>query len=195
MLQKMLYALAMRLPCRVIAEKDIPYLERYFVFEALGWRCYLHRFVGSDPDRGFHDHPWARAYSLILLGWYYELRRWGMRRVCWFNVIDGDTFHRVFVGDRIFRDELHAAPPRRQPPRQVWSLFFHRADDAKDWGFLRPYLDMEPGWLYTPYVYPGKEKNKRWELDAPLGRELRRNGWGVALADQEFYRARDNAGA
>ena len=54
------------LPCRIISEGDQPYLERYYLMTLFGWRFYIHRFVASDPDRGLHDHPWPKAYSIIL---------------------------------------------------------------------------------------------------------------------------------
>ena len=69
------------LPARVISDNGHPYLERYYVCTLLGVRIYLHRFVGSDPDRGVHDHPWAWARSIVLAGWYLEERRTGIRSV------------------------------------------------------------------------------------------------------------------
>jgi len=35
---------------------------------------YLHCFHASDPDRGWHSHPWEWATSLILRGRYLESR-------------------------------------------------------------------------------------------------------------------------
>ena len=51
-MRKLLFWLTSHLPCRIIAEEGSVYLERYYLFTLLGWRFYLHRFVGSDPDRG-----------------------------------------------------------------------------------------------------------------------------------------------
>ena len=191
-MRSFLFWLAMRLPCRVIAEARKPYLERYYVTQAFGWRCYLHRFVASDPDRGVHDHPWLLAFSIILVGWYYEVRRWGVRRVRWFNVIRGDTFHRVLVGNDFARGDVQAYTtsdgPFPEPPREVWSLFFHRAEDAKVWGFLRRSHRESPDCLvYYPFTYNGKKKNNRWELTAPRGGDLKRDARGVALPEQDPY--------
>jgi len=94
---KLLYWLSGFMPCRLINDGDRPYLERYYVGTLLGWRFYLHRFVGSDPAGTLHDHPWSKAYSLILSGWYWEETRSGTRRVRWFNSLTGDTFHRVVL--------------------------------------------------------------------------------------------------
>ena len=79
-MRKLLFWLTSHLPCRIIAEEGSVYLERYYLFTLLGWRFYLHRFVGSDPDRGLHDHPWSRAFSIILAGWYWEQTRSGTRK-------------------------------------------------------------------------------------------------------------------
>lgn len=95
-------------PVKVISDNGRRYLERYFVCSVFGVRVYLHRFVGSDPDRGLHDHPWAWAASIVLAGWYREVRRRGLRDVRWFNVLTGDTFHRVLLPAQL--DE-------------VWTLF------------------------------------------------------------------------
>jgi hypothetical protein len=119
-LNRLLFRLASSRPLRVIKEDDRPYLERYYLGTLLGVRCYLHRFVGSDPDRGLHDHPWPWAASLVLSGDYDEHLNDRVRRVRRWNWLRGDTFHRVVL------------PPER---REVWTLFVHRALNTKPWGF------------------------------------------------------------
>lgn len=133
-MKHLLYRLAGRLPCRIISDDGRPYLERYYLATILGVRFYLHRFVGSDPARGLHDHPWPWAGSLVLSGFYFEERRgnnpYHMRAVRWFNWLTGDTFHRVV---------LHSKKPLDEGPGEpCWTLFFHRAANVKPWGFLRP---------------------------------------------------------
>jgi hypothetical protein len=54
-----LYWFTGRLPCRIICDGDSPYLERYYLWTVFGTHWYLHRFVASDPDRGYHDQPVA----------------------------------------------------------------------------------------------------------------------------------------
>ena len=59
------------LPVKVIRdERGTPFLYRYHLF-TLGYDgpglC-IHHFVKSDPDRGYHDHPWSSAMSFILCG-------------------------------------------------------------------------------------------------------------------------------
>lgn len=146
-----------RLPARQIRGPDgEPYLEPYYICTLLGWRFYLHKFVDSDPDRGLHDHPWLKAYAIILAGWYIEHRRHGYAPVRWFNSLTGDTFHRVIL-------------PNSKP---VWTLFFHRAAGVKDWGFWRTNKDGTAS--FEPYRYEREGSQKDWWLTAPKGRDLRK---------------------
>ena len=64
---KLLRAISDRLPCRIISDNDQPYLERYYIATLFGVRLYLHRFVGSDPDRGLHDHLFGALSSQAIL--------------------------------------------------------------------------------------------------------------------------------
>lgn len=144
------------LPARVISDNGQPYLERYYIGTILGVRIYLHRFVGSDPDRGVHDHPWAWARSIVLAGWYWEELRTGTRQVRWFNSLTGDTFHRIIK-------------PEGMP--DVWTLFYHKGGDVKPWGFLRPLGTGTAVW--SEYVLGGKGKETAWWRTAKKGRDIR----------------------
>lgn len=157
MIRRLLMAVSGRLPCRIISDGDQPYLERHYLCTPFGVRFYLHRFVGSDPDRGLHDHPWPWAFSIILAGWYWEetRKKESMRRVRWLNFLIGDTFHRVILP--------HAG-------NDVWTLFAHRAQDVKKWGFMRDKGQL--GMVFQPYSYPSG-KNKEWWKTVPKGREVR----------------------
>lgn len=170
-MRSFLFWLAGRLPCRIIAEEGSVYLERYYLFTLLGWRFYLHRFVGSDPDRGLHDHPWARAFSVILAGWYFEETRSGTRKVRWLNALTGDTFHRVVlpkypVGIEMGKGWVHEESP-------CWTLFFHRAQYVKEWGFLR-------GQVFLPYVRTKSDEMPDWWSRVPKGRNEPRRAPSVA---------------
>lgn len=160
MIPALLYWIAGRLPCRIISDGDAPYLERYYLFTVLGWRFYLHRFVGSDPDRGLHDHPWSRAFSIILAGQYWEETRSGRRLVRWFNSLTGDTFHRVVLP----HVGLHEFP--------CWTLFFHRAEYVKEWGFLRLQTPHHEARIqeFTPYVRTRTDEMPDWWNRVPKGR-------------------------
>jgi len=156
MIRRLLYAISGRLPCRIINDGDRPYLERYYVGRVFGWTFYLHRFVGSDPERGLHDHPWNRAYSFVLAGKYLEVTRMGSRWVRWLNCLNGESFHRVMVPDGT----------------NVWTLFCH-GPYVKPWGFMRPIdtLAGEELLLWVPHAYQTDEASgkQRWWDTAPLG--------------------------
>lgn len=154
-MNKILYWLAGYLPARIISDGETPYLERYYLWTIFGWRFYLHRFVGSDPDRGLHDHPWIRAFSIVLSGWYIEERRTGSRPVVWFNSLGADTFHRVVL----------------PPCGPCWTLFFHRTGKAKEWGFLKRRGGVQ---VFEPYTYAREGRQTDWWLTAPSGRYVGR---------------------
>lgn len=145
----LLYRASRHLKLRVIRgdpddeTQGAPYLERYFLFRLpTPWgpvTGYLHRFVGSDPARGVHDHPWARAASLVLAGGYDEERLAGFaaagpivttRRVRpgRLNLLRGTDFHRVVLRPR--------PDDAEQRPVEAWSLFVHSCH-VKPWGFLK----------------------------------------------------------
>ena len=162
MMRRVLFLLSGNLPCRIINDGGNPYLERYYVGRIFFLTFYLHRFVGSDPDRGLHDHPWHRAYSFILAGFYDEITRAGVQRIRWFNRLTGDSFHRVVLPDGM---------------RDVWTLFCH-GPYIKSWGFLRETTTAgEPVMTWVPHLYDKGETGgaQRWWENAPNGwREPRR---------------------
>lgn len=152
------------LPFREISDGNTPYLERYYVGTLFGWRFYLHQFVGSDPDRGLHDHPWSKAYSLILSGWYWEETRSGTRMVRWLNSLTGDTFHRVVLPRSL--DKRPSACGMRlynDTPQPCWTLFFHKAGGVKPWGFWREFPEFS---VFEPYTYTREGSQKDWWLTA-----------------------------
>lgn len=130
--QRLCFAVSARLPAKVISGPDgKPFLERYHLCSLRnGSFIVLHRFVDSDPDRGFHDHPWQYGKALLLAGGYDELlvpkqdspraervrRSFGPLQV---NSINPHQFHRVLLA----------------PNRHAWSLFL-MGPRAKPWGFL-----------------------------------------------------------
>ncbi len=63
------------LPVKVIRDDDgRPFLYRYYLFSwgNNGPGLCIHHFIKSDPDRGYHDHPWKNGLSFILSGGYEE---------------------------------------------------------------------------------------------------------------------------
>lgn len=157
MIKSILYKITDRLPCRIISDSDAPYLERYYLGSVFGWRFYLHQFVGSDPDRGLHDHPWSKAFAIVLAGWYIEQTRSGIAPVRWINGLVGDSFHRVIL-------------PNDEP---VWTLFAHRIGNAKPWGFLtHPDADGVQSFQQHKYAKEGA-RPVNWWLTAPTGKQVR----------------------
>lgn len=129
---RVLYRISALCRCRIINGPDQqPYLERYHLLRLpFGYRVYLHRFVASDPGRGLHNHPWRRAFSVVLSGSYEEVRMLGAdndntvikRKVRSgnLNYIDGSIFHRINL---IYNSEC-------------WTLFVH-SPSSQSWGFMQ----------------------------------------------------------
>lgn len=105
-------------------------------------RPYLHYFFRGDDDRAYHNHPWKRSLSLILVGgfiehvWNFDLKRPLSRlhkpgELYW---LKRGTYHRA---------EL-------LPGKKCWTLFTSmgrvQASDGQDWEFYDP----ETG-TYTPW--------------------------------------------
>lgn len=178
-MKKLLYWLTAKLPCRIISDDGVPYLERYYLGTLFNVRFYIHRFVGSDPARGLHDHPWPWAISLILSGFYYEETRSGLRKVKWINRLTGDSFHRVILSGNYVREELKDMGYTDALPREkeCWTLFFHYAEYTKPWGFLRKLEAkadvgvVDTARLWVPHNYPkdGGGSAGEWWRYVPLG--------------------------
>lgn len=109
------------LPVKVIRDdQGIPFLYRYHIFKwgNDGAGICLHHFVLSDPERGYHSHPWSKATSFILCGGYEERILKNKESVndyitynrprFTFNYLDGVNFHRVMIPEG----------------RDAWTLFF-----------------------------------------------------------------------
>jgi hypothetical protein len=166
MMQHLLLKLSDHLPARHIkGENGEPYLERYFVARAFGCELFLHRFLASDPDRGFHNHPWRWAVSLVLSGRYVEFiwspdggyrQRW--REPGRMAAFGARHLHRVVL-------------PASE--KECWTLFLTgpRLIGA-NWGFIT-LIDVAGGaaaWIFRPYL---KSPSPDWHRTAPRGREIR----------------------
>lgn len=161
-MKSILYWLASHLPCRIISDDGKPYLERYYVGTLFNVRFYLHRFVGSDPARGLHDHPWRWARSIVLSGWYCEYRPDGMHKVRWFNKISGETLHRVVLPFNWSIDNDCEKWGQEQP---CWTLFFHQAEYVKPWGFLK-----HGKWQAHNHPKDGRGTPDAWWKKVPIGK-------------------------
>lgn len=194
-MRRFLYWLTDRLPCRIIDEAGKPYLERYYLGSLGSTRVYLHRFVGSDPDRGLHSHPWSWALSILLSGWYFEERFSGterpvLRRVRWFNFLMGESFHRVVMpyhwqlSDAECPMNIRPTAREAMAVEECWTLFIHKhVESGRRWGFLRPtrLWDLQAPMnqtmravdplVFTPFTYPGgKTSSGQWWKAVPKGR-------------------------
>jgi hypothetical protein len=166
MIRRALAAITNHLPARIIdGDNGEPYLERYFVARIFGCEVYLHRFVASDPDRGFHNHPFAWCASLVLSGGYEE---------------------RIFRADGEYKrhhkrpgsfgwfgpDHLHRVVMPAHGECECWTLFAV-GPRVCGWGFLR-HLAFANGvcaWVFDPYT---QSPSPDWWRTAPKGKELRR---------------------
>lgn len=163
------------LPARNIEHNGRPYLRRFHLGTIFGVRFYLHHFIDSDPD-GLHNHPWRFGGSFVLVGHYYEERRFCMgvnaRRINLINIINGDTLHRVVIPRA-----LKAVAPGFFwhwvvfPKKGVWTLFWHTTPrmmwaTLKDKGTFTQYLPHAPN-------FPRDEGgHSTWWKSAPKGKEL-----------------------
>jgi len=119
-------------------------------------RPYLHYFFRGDDDRAYHNHPWKRSVSFILVGgylehvWNFDIKKATSRLFLPGNVnyLRRGTFHRV---------EL-------LPGKRCWTLFVSTgrvaAKDGTDWDFYDPDTGKYTPWgkwtnemaRYRPYA-------------------------------------------
>lgn len=179
MMASFLFWLTWDLPLKNICEEGRPYLERYFLFAVNGWVFYIHRFVGSDPDRGLHCHPWRIAFSIILSGWYWEETSYGTHKVKWFNWLVGDSKHRVVLPFDHKKLAFFDAAEMKYCAIPCWTLFFHKDVNAKKWGFSRDAEQFGFGAgseVFIPFVSERKEGDAPWWTTAKTRRQLQAEG-------------------
>ncbi len=104
-----------------------PYLIRWHIAPGL----YLHKFVSSDPDRGWHCHPWAWSWSMLLWGSYYQ----SMPPTPVLADEYGSLARTFYAGDMnyIVEGEYHRV--LLQTPT-VWTMFRHGPKHGRSWHFL-----------------------------------------------------------
>jgi hypothetical protein len=155
-------------------------------------RVYIHRFVGSDPMRGWHDHPWFPAVSVVLWGEYGEERcepseadylcrhvdgavtklRISTQRVRWYNILRERTAHRVVIGDD-WTPGVHGSHKCTSRSPECWTLFVHPTEYINPWGFWRNFATTKLGPNhYRWYAFDddkGIKTSGAWWDTAPLG--------------------------
>lgn len=175
-MHKFMMWLTAKLKVRQIYIDDEAYLERYYLCTLFGKRIFIHRFMGDDPDRGIHSHPWRWAFSIMLSGQYYETvlhnaKEFGVmyvdikvRKAPTFNFISGIKMHRITV--------------EKKDRGRTWTLFFHGKRD-REWGFMSYTADkfgIVSNSHYEKADTPAeREQNEQWynRKDTIRGRDLR----------------------
>lgn len=105
-------------------------------------RPYLHYFFRGDDDRAYHNHPWKRSLSVILVGgfiehvWNFELKR------------PLTQLHKPGQAYWLKRGTYHRA--ELLPGKKCWTLFTSmgrvQASDGQDWEFYDPETDTFTPW-------------------------------------------------
>lgn len=181
MLNRLLYRLTAKLPCRLIELDSGPYLERYYLGQMFGVTFYLHRFVSSDSEEHLHNHPWRYGAALILSGGYTEERAFDICphvagsgcltqkvRRGWYNRVDGNTIHRI----------MDALPG-------TWTLFVHGPRATVDVEVAGAIRKLTKGWGFFERKYivglhevtvfrPAPSGNHAWWETALPGAESNR---------------------
>ena len=103
------------------------YLDRWWIIPRNKYfNIYLHKFIASDDDRAFHDHPWY-SVSFLLSG---EITEHSYNRVRFIP-----RFFPVFRSAKFaHRLEVVKCP--------VWTLFM-TGPNMRNWGFYAP-----EGWMF-----------------------------------------------
>lgn len=131
MRRRVLFWLSGFLRVSFIPRDGAPYLERYRVFSGLGINVWLHRFVQADPNESLHDHPWAWAYTLVLVGGYLQEQMIGLcpdvGLALRLDGVSAPAVRRIRPCD--FHKIIRAEP-------DTWTLFIAPARRCKGWGFL-----------------------------------------------------------
>lgn len=151
-----LIARAKRTPYYPIMSKDgkTLYMDRWWLFNPYGkdangdpvpqrWprlpSVRVHWIARRDTDRHYHNHPWRKARTILMRGWYMERTP--------FNVFywqSGDT-------QEMSHDHFHRITS--VSPGGVYTLFFTWGTGS-DWGFLMEDSSVMP---WREYV----EKHER----------------------------------
>lgn len=115
-----------------------PYLSRWHFPRWLARRygaeyLFLHYFHQSDPDRGWHNHPWEWCESELLSGSYLQeifVRNEFVRRLG-----GSPLWHQTFRrGDRnMLYGHFHKVILLGRP---VWTLFRAGPKHGRGWGFV-----------------------------------------------------------
>jgi len=103
------------------------YLQRWHLLRNKTRRVFLHHIARADMDRDLHNHPWPKAFAIILRGGYEELVR------------DKDGNYKLHkhgllsISRHAFHPEAYHKILGVRP--NTWTLFF-AGERKRSWGFL-----------------------------------------------------------
>ncbi len=140
----------------VISPKGTPYLIRWYLTPsgksplAKWWRrnfpgVFLHCFVDSDPDRGWHSHPWTWAVSYLLKGAYRESRP--LHSLSWGKWIDSWLVYGPGELNYITGADW---PKVKLLTPKVWTLFIVGPLHGLEWSFMSEDGTITPHGTDTP---------------------------------------------
>lgn len=139
-----------RRPPDFIVEGDHgPYLRRWHLLPRNRFcNVYLHHFVGDDPDRALHDHPW-HSVSIILKGGYEEILPCELH------------------GSRCTRNRKRRRPGQviYRKPEQAHRVVLFRKQRGGVYG-TAPYTNIIPAWT----IFITGPWKRHWGFHCP-------NGW------------------
>jgi len=120
------------LPVKIIRDdRGVPFLYRYHLFAwgNNGPGMCIHHFVKSDPERGYHDHPWRHGLSFILCGGYDELIVKGVEDE------KATSFHRPRFTFNHIRGEGQYHRVMLKEGADAWTIFAF-TNRSKTWGMV-----------------------------------------------------------
>jgi len=131
MIDRILAAVARRLPCRTIEHYGDVYLARYRVL-SLGrlLRVYLHDIRRPDSDEEHHSHPWVAALAVPLVLGYIEERLHEDGRVT--------THERAPWRPYLLQRSTHHRIARFRGNGPCWTLFIPLGRNSGEWYFKHP---------------------------------------------------------
>lgn len=120
------------MPVKIIRDDHgRPFLYRYHLFSLTnnGPGVCIHHFIKSDPDRGYHDHPWKHSLSFILCGGYSE-RIYDKESNDGYTVIHRDRWNINYLkGNGVFHRVMI------DEGKDAWTIFFF-GTRSKTWGMI-----------------------------------------------------------
>jgi hypothetical protein len=156
-------------------ENGEEYLRRWHIIPRNRWlNIYLHHFVGDDPGRDFHDHPWG-SLSICLKGRMIEsYRPRYAEETLWCNE-EYDTDLVSFKTRVVRPGSIHYRRPTflhriDQILSGTWTLFI-TGPKVREWGFMASSEKKAHPWTGQPVTVTTWTHWKEY-LKTPFQREI-----------------------